>query len=483
MNGLNALYLSIIGCLSVVELGVGSAIAFSMYKPIVEGDKPRVAALYQLFTKSYWVIGGIIFIIGLALIPTLPYLAKDYASIDVNLYLTFFLVLVSVVITYLYNAKTALINAYKNDYVTTTITSCASILQCVLQILTLVWTRSFIWYLICRIIAGIVQWLAVEIFVRLKHRDILQIKKQSLDVETKADIKRNIKAMFMHKVGTALVNSADSIIISAFIGIALLGKYSNYAAIITAMMSVITLFFTPLTSIIGHMFVAEKELAQRYYEFFYALNFVIGIVFFGGYYAIIDNLVAILFGIGLELPKSVSFVITVNYFVQFMRQSTLLFRDATGTFYNDRWKPLFEGITNVILSVAFVILFTKFFGEAIGIVGVIAATIVTNLIICHIVEPYVLYKYAFCATSKKHLIMNYLYIAAFTIELVVLGLLMRSFGNQWLELFVNGCISMGLAVLLCGVTFASNKEFRYFLSVFLNKKIRHIFAKKDKENL
>ena len=33
-----------------------------------------------------------------------------------------------------------------------------------------------------------------------------------------------------------------------------------------------------------------------------------------------------------------------------MRQSTLLFRDATGTFYNDRFKPLIEGITNAVLS-------------------------------------------------------------------------------------------------------------------------------------
>ena len=36
VNGLNALYISIIGILSVAELGVGSAITFCMYKPIVE---------------------------------------------------------------------------------------------------------------------------------------------------------------------------------------------------------------------------------------------------------------------------------------------------------------------------------------------------------------------------------------------------------------------------------------------------------------
>ena len=110
-------------------------------------------------------------------------------------------------------------------------------------------------------------------------------------------------------------------------------------------------------------------------------------------------MVAILFGDNLELSNSVVLVIVINYFVQFMRQSTLLFRDATGTFYNDRWKPLFEGILNVILSVIFVKLFGLSGGDELGVVGVIVATIITNLTICHIVEPLVLYKHAF-ETSK-----------------------------------------------------------------------------------
>ena len=41
VNGLNSLYASIIGVLSVAELGVGSAITFSMYSPIISGDKRK----------------------------------------------------------------------------------------------------------------------------------------------------------------------------------------------------------------------------------------------------------------------------------------------------------------------------------------------------------------------------------------------------------------------------------------------------------
>ncbi len=74
--GLNDLYLSIINVLSVAELGIGTAISFSMYRPIVEGDNAKVAALYRLYTKLYLIVGGIILVGGCAVMPALPYLAK-----------------------------------------------------------------------------------------------------------------------------------------------------------------------------------------------------------------------------------------------------------------------------------------------------------------------------------------------------------------------------------------------------------------------
>ena len=91
VNGLNALYLSIIGFLSVAELGVGGAITFCMYKPIVEGDNDTVSALYHLFRRLYCIIGGSIFTVGLILTPFIKVFAKDYQQLDVNLYFTFFL--------------------------------------------------------------------------------------------------------------------------------------------------------------------------------------------------------------------------------------------------------------------------------------------------------------------------------------------------------------------------------------------------------
>ncbi len=470
VNGLSSLYTSIIGVLSVAELGVGSAITFCMYRPIVEGDDDKVAALYQLFKKTYLIIGGLIFVVGLLLMPFLRYLAKDYSEIDVNLQWTFFLMLVTVVATYMYSAKISLINAYKNDYITTTITSTGALLQQGLQILAAILTGSFVVYLICALVSTIFQWVLVEIVAPKKHGNIIKKPKQVLGKETKRQVVKNVKALFMHRIGGILVNTADSIIISGFIGVVILGKYANYTLIITSMISVMALFFTPLTAIIGHMYVSEKEQMESYASFFHTFNFLLGLIFFLGYYAVVDDLIRILFGDGLELAKSISFVITLNYFIQFMRQSVLLFRDATGAFYNDRWKPFVEGSLNVILSIAMVLLLSNGYGEEMGIVGVIIATIITNLTICHIVEPYVLYKYAFGSSPKKHIIKNFCFIGVFAVMLLFESQLIFSFDNKWTELFANGGLSLAISGLVAVVVFAFDKNFRSYLKSFIKKR-------------
>lgn len=460
VNGLDSLYTSLIGFLSVAELGVGTAITFCMYKPIVENDIEKVSALYQLFTKIYRVISAVMLLIGVALIPLLPFLAKDYADLDVNLGVTFFLMLLSVVISYVFAAKTSLINAYKNNYVTTAISSLGMLLQCGAQIVVVILTQSFAAYLACRIGAMLLQLAATELYARRHHKEILKHRKETVDAETKKQIVNNVKAMFMHRLGASLVNSTDSMIISAMIGVILLGKYSNYSTIAAAMVSVLTLVFSSLTSIVGHAYVEDREETEQYFRKFYALNYALGVVFFLGYYAVIDDMVTILFGGTLLLSKSVSAIVTANYFVQFMRQSALLFRDATGTFYNDRWKPLFEGVCNVVLSISFVKLFAYIGGEEFGVVGVIAATIVTNLFICHVVEPYVLYKHAFQKPVKKHMLRNYCYMAVFAAALLAMSFFMQTFENAWLELFVNGLISLVISAITLSVVFLAEKGLR-----------------------
>ena len=184
--------------------------------------------------------------------PFLPSLISDYQSLDINVYLTFGLVLISVVLTYLYGAKTSLIEAYKDNYLTTGIMTVCRLIQYGLQAVVLIRFRSFPLYLACIIAETLLAWAGTEIIVRKRHGDIIS-RKEEIELSDRAEIMRNIKGMVMHKIGGVLVNAVDNVIISAFIGVVILGKYSNYVLITSTMSGIISLFFSPLTSVVGHL--------------------------------------------------------------------------------------------------------------------------------------------------------------------------------------------------------------------------------------
>lgn len=462
-NGVNSLFTSIIGFLSVVELGIGSAIIFSMYKPIQQNDTKKISALYHLYVKVYLIVGIIVLAFGLVLTPFLPYLVKDSVG-GINLYVGFIITLIGVLISYTFSAKTSLINAFKNNYVISLIVFVSTIAADIFKIVCTCLFKSLYLYLGASILCAILQWLLSTIYVRKHYKEILDIK-SSLDDETKKEIVKNTKAMFCHKIGSVLVNTVDSVIISAFIGIVVLGKYTNYVLIMTTMTGIINLFFTPMTAIVGHMF-SEGDLkeCQRVFGFLHTMNFIIGTVFFLGYYGIIDNIISICFGSELVMGKEISFIITLNYFIQFMRVNVLMFRDASGTFYYDWWKPILEGILNIILSIIFV--------QNFGVVGVIVATIITNLLICLIVEPFVLFRYGFKTSPKKFYLKNYLFILIFAVLLCLLHLTMFDIENTILQLLANGFLAVGLACIPCLFVFIFDKNFRKSIFGLLAKIFR-----------
>lgn len=465
LNGLTSLYTSVVGVLCVVELGIGSAISFSMYKPIIDGDTNKVNALYNLYKKLYAIVGLIILALGLILTPFLPIIAKDYTVDKAELYVGFILYLFSVVLVYFYSAKISLINAHKNNYVTAIITSGSQVLLYIIQIISLIIWQNFIIFIAVRIFTTLLSWMILTIYTRKYYKEIL-IGNNKLDEEERKNINKNVQAMFFHKIGAELVNTSDNIIISIFLGVTVLGYYSNYSTLCVSMMSLLTLVFSSLTSIIGHFYASKKSTEiVKYYNFFHTLNFVIGLVFFMCFYGTINIFINVFYDAtgSLLLERNIVIVITINYFIQYFRKATLTFRDATGTFYDDRYVPIVEGIINIILSIAFVYLF--------DLAGIIIATIITNLLICYVFEPLILYKKAFNLSSKKFFIKNYAYTVIFVIAILLYDCIDLVPNQNTIASFIlNGLYAASISFVIICFIFVIDKNFRNFVFGFLKKR-------------
>jgi O-antigen/teichoic acid export membrane protein len=459
LNGLNSLFSSIFSLLSLVELGMSVAVSFSLIKPIVENDYYKINAYYHYFNKLYKKVSILSLLLGSILIFFLPVLAKDY-SLDINIYIPYILFLISNSLRYVYLANTTLINAFKNNYLSTIIVSSSLLLIDIMQIISVLIFKNYYLYAVSSIIGTIVEWIVLELVVNKKYKRCIQITSAKLAPSDLELSKKHIKGVFMHKVGSVLVNTTDSIIISAFVGINLLGIYSNYATIALGLSSLLNLLFTSVVSNVSHGFYKlNKESFKKYFYFFHGLNFGVGMVMYLGFYAIINQLVTIFFGPNLLINQLNVMIITINYFIQYLRQSALAFKDASGIFYVDRIKPVVEGVLNLVLSIVFVLLLRDTGYE---IIGVIASTIITNLFICHIVEPHILFKYSFESSAKKYYFKNYFYILVFVLTIIMFNFITNfNLENTFLDLLVKGTISVIFSSIISFIVLMLNNEFKY----------------------
>ena len=71
--GINGLFTNILSVLSLAELGVGSAMVYSMYKPIASGDSDKIKAYMDLYKIIYRAIGSVVIAIGFVLLPFLDF--------------------------------------------------------------------------------------------------------------------------------------------------------------------------------------------------------------------------------------------------------------------------------------------------------------------------------------------------------------------------------------------------------------------------
>ena len=96
--GINGLFTNVLTVLNIAELGIGSAIVFSLYEPLHKQNIPKVQAIMKLYQKIYFVIGIIVLILGVLLIPALPYMMKGSTTL-VNVNLVYLLFLAQTVFT------------------------------------------------------------------------------------------------------------------------------------------------------------------------------------------------------------------------------------------------------------------------------------------------------------------------------------------------------------------------------------------------
>ena len=291
----------------------------------------------------------------------------------------------------------------------------------------------------------------------------------SLPEKEKKEIFANIRAMLMHKVGTVIVNNTDNLLLSAFVGLASVGSYSNYYLVIGSVRQMLNQVYQGITASVGNLGATEGEGHVR--EVFEAV-FFIGQWMYGFaaicLYEILNPFIAISFGKQYVFPKTVVFVLCLNFFLNGMRNAALTFRDSMGLFWYDRHKAIAEALANLGISLLL--------AHWMGTLGVFLGTLLSMALTSLWVEPYVLYKYGFHKPCASYFLRYLAYAAVIGVgwraaDALCAALAARGLG-LWQELAGRLAVCIVLPNLWFLVVYGRTKEFR-----FLRQKARGLWEK------
>lgn len=73
------------------------------------------------------------------------------------------------------------------------------------------------------------------------------------------EINKRVRDLFTAKLGRVVVNSADTIVVSAFLGLTVLAIYQNYYFILNPVIGFITVVFASCTAGIGNSLIVETK--------------------------------------------------------------------------------------------------------------------------------------------------------------------------------------------------------------------------------
>ena len=115
-----------------------------------------------------------------------------------------------------------------------------------------------------------------------------------------------------------------------------------------------------------------------------------------------------------------------------------------------------EGVVNLMLSLFLV----NAFPADCKVAGVVAATIVTTLTICDIVEPYVVFHHVFDKGPGSFYLKSYAYVALFVAALLVVDSLSMPCRDDVTGRIMNGGVSLAVSAATLGLLALVDRAFR-----------------------
>lgn len=410
--GASSLFTSLLNILSITELGIGSALVYSMYKPIAENNTEDICRLLNFYRKCYKIIGIITLAIGMVMLPFVDHLVKGEVPDGINLRILFLIYLANSVIGYfLYAYKQSLFLASQQVRVTSRINIVSTVFLNLVQLLSLLFLANYYVYVFVIPISTALN----NIFTGLLSKKIFPeyVSKGEIYDSEKQQMKERVTGLLFQKIGNVVLKSVDTIVISAFLGLNILGIYNGYFYIVTAVESFIAVVSQSLIPTVGNCVISSD--VEENYQLFKRLHFV-----YFWMLTVCSVCMMCLFQPFMKMWQGeknvfdldVVCIIVIMFFLYRIIDVVYVFSDALGLWWKAKYVTILAATTNLFFNLVLV--------NIIGIYGIMLSTIASLVLVYYTLYTRVLFLEYFKSKEKwmKFLLSLILY---FAIAFLIVG--------------------------------------------------------------
>lgn len=446
--GVNALANNLVGLLNLAELGIVSAIASSLYKPLSDNDKVKISEIVSLQGILYQKVARFIIILSFLLMFFFPFL---FSGGDVPIYysyLIFSILLVNSLLGYFITYGQVLLFAdmryYKLNYIKYSLMAAKVIFQIVcLKLLD----NSLYFWLILEFVFPALSSFFIYKLIRREY-PWLEIKLdnfQALKIKYR-DVFHKIKKMYFHKIAGVAQSQTIPIILYFYTSLSDVAKYDNYLLIIMGINIIFSAVTNSLQPAVGNLVAnVSKKTQLKFFE-----NYILGVCFLAGLFSFLlyhqlDDFIVLWLGENFVLNKFTLIVIVINLFLSIVRTFDI-FIYAYGLF-DDVVATIFETSTCILTSIIL--------GYFWGMPGVLLGTTLGLLLVPCCWRGYFLYKYGF--GYMPHLYFKKVCLGLLCVFFsIVLSYYLMLFFLKDIQLnyisWLQNSLSIGLIYFLSGVT-------------------------------
>lgn len=386
--GLNTTAQNLLGFLNLAELGIGSAVAYNLYKPLYEGNRKVINEIVSvqgwLYRKIAWVvIGGAILL--MCFFPLL------FAKAQIPLwyaYGSFLALLISALLGYFVNYRQIVLSADQKEYRITLSVQGVKIVKVILQILAIRYlSHGYVWWMVLEVIMAFIASYVLNLNIRKEYPWLKTLPRQGAELRKQYPaIITKTKQLFFHKIGSFVLTQTSPLIIYAYASLTLVAIYGNYMLIVTGMSMLVNALLNSISAGVGNL-VAEGDkvkIKSVFWELTILRMWLASVICFG-LYMLGHSFISLWVGSEYILPQSTYVVLILITFIGLSRTNDV-FISAYGL-YQDIWAPVAEASLNLGLSILL--------GYYYGLTGVLFGVLISLLLIVYSWKPYFLYRKGF----------------------------------------------------------------------------------------